>query len=309
MTLPVDRTSPPIDADVPCVKCGYNLRTLPIDGKCPECALSVAESLDAQRRLAIRLGQDLAEQPRRWLITVASAIIAFLVCVVLSMLIVASVRASNANQPSHQFLVGFGILILLMTLAVWLMTQRPRPELVWGTWWRWAFRGAMTLFMVFAAIAIARAWRGPPPRPIGWAELMFWYSSAAATMAGFACLSHVAGRLRRRWLQWTCRMLAAGSVMMFIWTAHSADIFTRLPPITLPAPDLPLLGPVFDVGLAIVLPRNWSRFGGNWGLILRTELAGAIWIVASTTVMIRLVILLISLAAAKPRKSEPSSHP
>ncbi|MCC6358883.1 MAG: hypothetical protein IT450_09075 [Phycisphaerales bacterium] len=34
-----------VEFDVPCAECGYNLRTLPTDGRCPECAHAVADSL------------------------------------------------------------------------------------------------------------------------------------------------------------------------------------------------------------------------------------------------------------------------
>lgn len=45
MTL--DETPSPCDAilnDTPCIHCGYNLRTLRIDGLCPECGGRVADS-------------------------------------------------------------------------------------------------------------------------------------------------------------------------------------------------------------------------------------------------------------------------
>ena len=35
-----------VDVDVPCIECGYNLRTAPIDGTCPECGCSVGPSLE-----------------------------------------------------------------------------------------------------------------------------------------------------------------------------------------------------------------------------------------------------------------------
>jgi hypothetical protein len=35
-------SSPPtIETDLPCINCGYNLRTLPLNGKCPECAEAI----------------------------------------------------------------------------------------------------------------------------------------------------------------------------------------------------------------------------------------------------------------------------
>ena len=37
----------PITADVPCVRCGYNLRTLDTGGKCPECGTDVIKSAGA----------------------------------------------------------------------------------------------------------------------------------------------------------------------------------------------------------------------------------------------------------------------
>lgn len=37
-----------IDRDLPCVSCGYNLRTLPESGCCPECSEAVAMTLEAE---------------------------------------------------------------------------------------------------------------------------------------------------------------------------------------------------------------------------------------------------------------------
>lgn len=42
--------------DLPCVKCRYNLRTLPINGNCPECGHAVADSLRAEQLRRTELG-------------------------------------------------------------------------------------------------------------------------------------------------------------------------------------------------------------------------------------------------------------
>ena len=47
-TADADVTSP-VDADVPCFRCGYNVRGLPDDGRCPECAAPVDESVRRHR--------------------------------------------------------------------------------------------------------------------------------------------------------------------------------------------------------------------------------------------------------------------
>jgi hypothetical protein len=39
-----------LQADVPCARCGYNLRTLRVDGRCPECAADVGASIWTHRR-------------------------------------------------------------------------------------------------------------------------------------------------------------------------------------------------------------------------------------------------------------------
>jgi hypothetical protein len=49
-----------VDSDLPCVGCGYNLRGLAADGRCPECALPVERS---------RLGDRLDVSNVRWLRT------------------------------------------------------------------------------------------------------------------------------------------------------------------------------------------------------------------------------------------------
>ena len=53
------KTSP----DLPCHRCGYDLRAHPLDGKCPECEASVAES---QRLAAIPLRPAWRDSDPRW---------------------------------------------------------------------------------------------------------------------------------------------------------------------------------------------------------------------------------------------------
>src|SRR5258706_13761546 len=52
-----------MSADLPCHICGYDLRAHPQDGKCPECAASVAES---RRLAAIPRRPAWRDSDRRW---------------------------------------------------------------------------------------------------------------------------------------------------------------------------------------------------------------------------------------------------
>jgi hypothetical protein len=54
----MENVSTVIGDDVPCMKCGYNLRTLAADGKCPECGANVAMSVqEKMRRALVRWGR------------------------------------------------------------------------------------------------------------------------------------------------------------------------------------------------------------------------------------------------------------
>ncbi|MEM6748869.1 MAG: hypothetical protein AAF612_00195 [Planctomycetota bacterium] len=39
-----DDTPRRVEHDLPCLRCGFNLRTLPVDADCPECRLPVRAS-------------------------------------------------------------------------------------------------------------------------------------------------------------------------------------------------------------------------------------------------------------------------
>src|SRR5258705_2195778 len=45
LAVPTPLTS--LDQNIPCLRCGYNLRTLRTDARCPECSTLIASSLDA----------------------------------------------------------------------------------------------------------------------------------------------------------------------------------------------------------------------------------------------------------------------
>jgi len=52
-----------VETDLPCARCGYNLRTLAWDGKCPECATPVPASGPA---VGLRFGSVRSERPACW---------------------------------------------------------------------------------------------------------------------------------------------------------------------------------------------------------------------------------------------------
>jgi hypothetical protein len=63
MTTRTDQISADLASDLPCHRCGYDLRAHPSDGICPECSASVAESI---RVAAIPTRPAWRESDRRW---------------------------------------------------------------------------------------------------------------------------------------------------------------------------------------------------------------------------------------------------
>lgn len=109
-----------LEYDLPCVRCGYNLRTLSAAGRCPECGLAVAltASLGGElahtrpsyvRRLAWACGILLAARA----VAFAGALLPFL---------------SRHDTGAITF-SGFAAASLLCLVGSWLLTAREHPHL------------------------------------------------------------------------------------------------------------------------------------------------------------------------------------
>jgi len=114
----LDQETLAIHEDVPCVGCGYNLRTLGLEARCPECARDVVDSL-ARNELVLA---DL-----KWLKRVRSGVrllLAGLIAIVGAFLAVIIIAAGSALQPSGSFgdswqwvFYLFGILLIVGGLS------------------------------------------------------------------------------------------------------------------------------------------------------------------------------------------------
>jgi hypothetical protein len=146
-----------IARDTPCFRCGYNLRSLAMDGRCPECGKAV--------RLSMR-GQHLAAADPRWRRRLrlgaglhASGLIGFQV-IVLSLFY--SHRDGGALVLRYMFMV---VAVSLGAAGAWLMAA-PEPGGPYfddGQWLRRFVRGLAVLswsgMAGYAAIEL-REWRG-----------------------------------------------------------------------------------------------------------------------------------------------------
>src|SRR5204863_7208209 len=84
--------NPFLETDVPCAQCGYNLRTLRADGRCPECGSDVGPSIWIHRRKQQRRPQPpelLSAADPHWVrqlkVGAAFAVLVFLLMIAMSL--------------------------------------------------------------------------------------------------------------------------------------------------------------------------------------------------------------------------------
>lgn len=140
MTQPVSDNPPAaldtdrrLAVDLACVNCGYNLRTLRLEGICPECGSAVADSTRHYLRFA----------PWRWVESLAGGAALLLASVVgaalvaLLMWLVAAPRIDYAEHGSailaRSLLLALGLVALLLVLAglLFLTKRDPRRHRGW----------------------------------------------------------------------------------------------------------------------------------------------------------------------------------
>jgi hypothetical protein len=115
----------PIAQDTPCRKCGYNLRGLTADGRCPECGTSVGYSL--QGDLLRFCDPSWVDLLRRGVTFIITAVVVAIVGVVIAFAM--GVSAGVQGVPTA-VVVGSVLVILAMILATvgwWLLTS-PDPS-------------------------------------------------------------------------------------------------------------------------------------------------------------------------------------
>lgn len=200
--VPDTAASATIDCDLPCHRCGYNLRTLPRDGVCPECEATVRASLHFRERYGIDPAP--ARRIRRGLAVVLASVGA-VIATILAVTFSGVVLSDGGSRALQIFL---DVVLAVAAVGVWLSTgstgRNRRPSRLG--------RAARVLFVLVLVQTIASEFvtgmAGPPPRRGEWlAWLRFWYFSvgmqtipALAIVAYGLCLSGVAAVLPRRWL-------------------------------------------------------------------------------------------------------------
>jgi hypothetical protein len=206
-----------IDRDIPCRRCGYDLRMLRADARCPECGGSIAESIELFNSRELLLEQANA----RWVRKIALGTFLLFLTAVASHFAYFPVEW-DGPLPSGYYAI-FGLAPLLAAMSVSALTtyepgvaQRPRQ--------RW-LRQSLRWFAVLATVgpywlAISGLLRDRLPNYVyqimGWVSPWSFLAVLPATVLLYVQLGRYARRLAQHRVVYQARLLAVLPVITML---------------------------------------------------------------------------------------------
>lgn len=261
-------TSECIDADITCIHCGYNLRTLPRDGNCPECASPVVHSVNVERRTVRRLGTHPAEESPRWQVRVAVGFVLYLsvaVIVGVNLLLHTYTRMPTVT-PLKLLLIGEAATLATFVIGAWLFTSGSRGEVWRTTALRIAVRALIFTWFLLEVPLLVHVWRFgiPASLPSGFQRWMAWsgFTAAWGTVAGCAFAIDLALRLRlNNFFLRRIYVLAGGLALLMVFT-EAVGVWGAAPQwvyeyVLFLGAQQPILGPGYQLTVYKVYRAEW----------------------------------------------------
>jgi hypothetical protein len=240
----ISQTPPPPDPsllvhDLPCVHCGYNMRTLRTTDRCPECGSLVADTA--------ALHAELNRSRPGWLRCLASANVVLLLSRIL-LLSICFFAISARYGYMDETVVMFGAIAaaVLYVVGIYLLTRREHPYLPPPDR-KAASRprrlAIASLLCIAAAFCDETIWRsiGRPNgfrgrwsldwhRPAIFLLVLGWLIYCLCTEVEYRFLAKLAGRLLDRFMTEHCKIAGLGagvSSVLVLWVARSIfDMFS-----------------------------------------------------------------------------------
>jgi hypothetical protein len=281
-----------VEGDLPCDQCGYNLRTLAVGGACPECACSIARSIQVAREGVMK---GLSGQSAGW---VSRGGVAFLAYLLIGHLMPKLYDWTELiGAPPLVWQCARYVMDGLLIACSWVMTRRPR-----------SVRALSGRIAAITRVILCSASAWPVVRGVlgiaGVSQASNTFPAigfllkSLATVVAFIWFFLLACQMRHRKLAATCLFLA-GYALIMVWFSvqFSVGAFTNswLGPAWWPQifPDLPILGPLWNI--------DWSfQFEGERTLHL---LPSMMWVCASS---VTLAIFGIAFLRSGLRRTRPT---
>jgi hypothetical protein len=215
---PVDRV---IDRDCPCARCGYNLRTRPASGRCPECTTAARVTFQAH---ATRLGGA----DRRWLRATTNGVLWLILAMVFPVTWFWFDELPRKGLGRWMTFDGLQLAILIApaafaAIACWRLAareRRPAPPDERGDQpaTRWALRVLSFVWFV-PLLFVAGPFYDPRPyydRPNQRLILLLSWSAVPSTLLLFRRLKYVVRRLPSRFLLAQCNAIGSQLPLAFL---------------------------------------------------------------------------------------------
>lgn len=224
----------PETAALPCIRCGYDLRGLPQDGLCPECANPCIESFLSQLDDATRLYL-------RRLARACFLIAASFACILLLNLLpwaIFGLRRIGTTAVAYSFLAvtGFGFIasVGLWIYGWWQASRTPPPRWSFpGTGYQSGLRTQLILMSLCAALVLSSIlWRATQSTTPAAAVTVVWVAGSFGlillplliAIVGFLLLeSHTRERIHdpalARWCRrtWQAFLFAPASILFLFF--------------------------------------------------------------------------------------------
>jgi hypothetical protein len=271
-----------VSTDLACVGCGYNLRTQPLEGACPECAMPVTESLEIARQNEARFGQAISTESWRWLIVGALGCFGYLIGVLIEF------PASVSGTLTYLTTVPFTLCVAGANVMYWVSwwaisrcgRDRRRFSRLTSVLSRTLFAGSAAATIQNVVVGVALGWQHPYQRAI---IIVLYLVNAIATVIGFAWLAVVAGRMRRGHLRFVCIVVSLlsldqvrSAITIFGWEDALGG--------ALVAPRTPLIGDLTTLSLRLPFYR--------WPVLVPL-----VWLIVTAGILFYFSVLLLRLSA------------
>ena len=250
--------------DVPCTRCGYDLRGLGDDGRCPECGAAIAPSV-ARFVLLHAASRPLAEMPRAWVVRLAAGcslltLLGFAVFAITTAQLLIDPRWRQAWTPVQ----------LLMVIALWLLTAREPSAAAMRASAR-AIRWIARTGVIVAAMWMIVRTSLQVPVSVRTAGPLYAMIASVTTAAVMFHLARLAARLPRRDL----RVEAAALMILLPLATFAQAVFFRsiiFPAAgrswwTLPEPIVGDAAALILVPYALALGHPWDASLAFWTVL------------------------------------------